>query len=56
MISCRGYMPPEFINQGLISKKFDIFSLGVVMIRIISGSVGYEKMAGMSSGDFVDHV
>jgi len=29
-----GYMAPEYINQGIISPKADIFSLGVIIIEI----------------------
>ncbi|KAM0846207.1 hypothetical protein ACQ4PT_055825 [Festuca glaucescens] len=32
-----GYIPPEYINEGLISIKFDIFSLGVLIIKIMAG-------------------
>jgi serine/threonine protein kinase len=33
----RGYMAPEYINKGVISKKADIFSLGVIIIEILKG-------------------
>ncbi|XP_044327312.1 probable serine/threonine-protein kinase At1g01540 [Triticum aestivum] len=29
-----GYLPPEYIDGGVISNKFDIFSLGVIMIKV----------------------
>jgi len=51
-----GYQPPEYIERREISTKFDIFSLGVVMIRIVSGPNGYEKCAYMPSKDFIDQV
>jgi len=57
--TCKGtkpYMPPEYINSGEISKKFDIFSLGVVMIQIVSGPEGYSKYNNMDSDEFVDQV
>ncbi|XP_039823235.1 cysteine-rich receptor-like protein kinase 8 isoform X4 [Panicum virgatum] len=38
-----GYQPPEYIDKGEISGKFDIFSLGVVIIKIVSGSKGYPN-------------
>ncbi|XP_066357789.1 putative disease resistance protein At3g14460 isoform X3 [Miscanthus floridulus] len=33
----RGYMAPEYIDRGVISKKADIFSLGVIIIEIQKG-------------------
>uniref|UniRef100_A0A0E0R6X4 Protein kinase domain-containing protein n=1 Tax=Oryza rufipogon TaxID=4529 RepID=A0A0E0R6X4_ORYRU len=43
----RGYMPPEFIDQGKITKKFDI----------IAGIDGYRQCCDMSSTqEFVDYV
>uniref|UniRef100_A0ACD5UJ79 Uncharacterized protein n=1 Tax=Avena sativa TaxID=4498 RepID=A0ACD5UJ79_AVESA len=37
----RGYIAPEYLIQGLISKKADIFSLGVIIIEIITGGRDY---------------
>ncbi|XP_037419330.1 putative cysteine-rich receptor-like protein kinase 12 [Triticum dicoccoides] len=45
-------MPPEFIERGKITPKFDIFSLGVIIIKIIAGPDGYSKFADMSSEEF----
>lgn len=39
-----GYMAPEYINQGLISKKADIFSLGVIIMEIITGRRDYPDV------------
>ncbi|GJN04854.1 hypothetical protein PR202_ga22430 [Eleusine coracana subsp. coracana] len=33
-----GYMPPELITEGKISSKSDIFSLGIIMRRLLMGS------------------
>jgi serine/threonine protein kinase len=54
--SCSGYRPPEYINEGLISIKFDIFSLGVVIINIMTGPKGYFKVAEMSPQQFIERV
>ncbi|CAL5053465.1 unnamed protein product [Urochloa decumbens] len=51
-----GYQPPEYIDRGEISGKFDIFSLGIIMIRIVSGSKGYPKCLDMPSDEFIDQV
>ncbi|KAG6424347.1 hypothetical protein SASPL_114764 [Salvia splendens] len=44
MFSCSGYMAPEYAIDGKLSMKSDIFSLGVVVLEIISGKKnrGYE--------------
>ncbi|CAN6247996.1 unnamed protein product [Urochloa humidicola] len=51
-----GYQPPEYIESGQISEKFDIFSLGVVIMRIISGPEGYPKCRDMASHEFIDQI
>ncbi|XP_044438695.1 probable indole-3-pyruvate monooxygenase YUCCA8 isoform X2 [Triticum aestivum] len=52
IIGTLGYMPPEFIERGKITLKFDIFSLGVIIIKIIAGPDGYSKFADMPSEEF----
>ena len=42
-------MPPELINENMISVKNDIFSLGVVIMEIMMGSTGYSQFKEMSS-------
>jgi interleukin-1 receptor-associated kinase 1/coatomer subunit beta' len=56
MSPCSGYLPPEYIDRNLVSKKLDIFSLGVVMIQIMSGENGYHQSAYMSSQEFINLV
>ncbi|KAM0870807.1 hypothetical protein ACQ4PT_039791 [Festuca glaucescens] len=51
-----GYLPPEYIDKNIISKMFDIFSLGVVMIKIIAGPTGRMNSAEMPHEDFIDLV
>ncbi|XP_062183344.1 G-type lectin S-receptor-like serine/threonine-protein kinase SD1-13 isoform X2 [Phragmites australis] len=55
-IGTLGYQPPEYIDRKLISKKFDIFSLGVVMLRTVSGCRRYSIYDGISPEKFVDTV
>uniref|UniRef100_A0A8R7NVK9 Protein kinase domain-containing protein n=2 Tax=Triticum urartu TaxID=4572 RepID=A0A8R7NVK9_TRIUA len=52
----RGYLPPEYIEQKVISNKFDIYSLGVVIIKVMAGPEGHSKCATMSSKEFVELV
>ena len=54
-MQCSGYQPPEYID-GEISAKFGIFSLGVIMIRIVSGPESYQKRLDMPSDEFIDEV
>ncbi|XP_037450561.1 cysteine-rich receptor-like protein kinase 26 [Triticum dicoccoides] len=49
-----GYMPPEYIDRSEITSKFDVFSLGVVIIRIMTGKEGFSRE--MSSQVFFEHV
>ncbi|WVZ79684.1 hypothetical protein U9M48_027237 [Paspalum notatum var. saurae] len=48
-----GYMAPEYINRGLISTKSDIFSLGVMIIEIVTGYRDYPDETGISSEEFI---
>jgi serine/threonine protein kinase len=35
---CRGYCAPEYLFYGKISLKSDIYSLGVIIIEIVTGN------------------
>ncbi|TVU32616.1 hypothetical protein EJB05_24354 [Eragrostis curvula] len=37
MLKCRGYMAPEYIYSHVITTKADIYSLGAIIIEIITG-------------------
>ncbi|KAM3257966.1 hypothetical protein ACQJBY_049968 [Aegilops geniculata] len=56
IIGTPGYMPPEYINRFHITPKFDVFSLGVTIIKIMAGHQGYSKFADMSSQEFIQLV
>lgn len=56
MISCSGYMPPEYINNGFISEKFDVFSLGVIIIKMMAGNTGHVSCFEMSPKEFIELV
>ncbi|KAE8768358.1 Cysteine-rich receptor-like protein kinase 26 [Hordeum vulgare] len=51
-----GYLPPEYIYYNLISNKFDIFSMGVIIMKIMAGRAGYFNSADMSSEEFTNVV
>lgn len=55
-VSCRGYKPPEFIDKQVISIKSDIYSLGIIIIEIMTGTK-YDKYSEFSSSqEFIQHV
>lgn len=35
--SCRGYCAPEYNNDGKMSFKTDIYSLGAIIIELVTG-------------------
>ena len=49
-------MPPEYLFKKQISPKFDIFSLGVIMTKIIAGPEGRVRSAEMPYQEFLDQV
>ncbi|VAI93126.1 receptor-like serine/threonine-protein kinase SD1-7 [Triticum dicoccoides] len=52
----QGYMPPEYIDDNLISMKFDVFSLGVIIIKIMDGNMGRSRCSEMGSEPFIEFV
>ncbi|KAF8692240.1 hypothetical protein HU200_039845 [Digitaria exilis] len=51
-----GYMAPEYLHKRIITKKSDIFSLGVIVIEIITGRRDGPDSNGMSMLDFIANV
>ncbi|KAG2548827.1 hypothetical protein PVAP13_9KG201100 [Panicum virgatum] len=51
-----GYMSPEYINKGIVSTKSDIFSLGVIIIEIVTGHRDYPDDTGTPSEEFIEIV
>jgi len=49
-------MAPEYINRGLITTKSDIFSLGVIIIEIVTGHRDYPDETGISSEEFIKRI
>ncbi|VAH40290.1 unnamed protein product [Triticum turgidum subsp. durum] len=56
IIGTQGYLPPEYRNGEIISNKFDIYSLGVVIIKIMTGPRGYFSSAEIPSWEFIKNV
>ncbi|CAM0953448.1 unnamed protein product [Alopecurus aequalis] len=51
-----GYMPPEYLHHKRISKKFDVFSLGVIIIKMVAGNTGHFRSSEMSHEEFIKFV
>ncbi|KAM0823968.1 hypothetical protein ACQ4PT_070515 [Festuca glaucescens] len=49
-----GYMAPEYIHEGTITRKSDIFSLGVIIMELIMGHRDYPVVAETSSECFIE--
>ncbi|XP_071739515.1 uncharacterized protein [Rutidosis leptorrhynchoides] len=53
----QGYVDPVYLKSGILTKEFDIYSLGVVLFEILGGRSEYliHKQEGMSLPSFVKH-
>ncbi|XP_044389606.1 uncharacterized protein [Triticum aestivum] len=51
-----GYMAPEYITNGVISTKSDIFSLGIIIIELMTGSREYPHSSEALSEHFIENV
>ena len=49
-------MAPEYIDKGIITKKLDIFSLGVIIIEIMTGRKEYPDETETSSQQYIELV
>ncbi|XP_037467604.1 cysteine-rich receptor-like protein kinase 6 [Triticum dicoccoides] len=49
-----GYMAPEFLHGGTITPKLDIFSLGVIILEVITGRKDYPDVTTAPPDDFID--
>ncbi|KAJ1256931.1 hypothetical protein BS78_K259300 [Paspalum vaginatum] len=44
-----GYMPPEYITDGTLSKKHDVYGFGVTLLEVISGMSRFKRASGQAS-------
>ncbi|KAI3701563.1 hypothetical protein L6452_26742 [Arctium lappa] len=42
IVGTYGCVPPEYIKQGTYSRKYDVYSFGVLLLQIISGKKNYN--------------
>ena len=52
MIPCRGFIPPEYIDKQEISPKFDVFSVGVIIVQMMAGRKNYFDCGSVPSEIF----
>jgi serine/threonine protein kinase len=45
VVGTTGYMPPEYITQGFVSDKLDIYAFAVVLVELLTGKAGIEVAA-----------
>nr|DAD27354.1 TPA_asm: hypothetical protein HUJ06_028822 [Nelumbo nucifera] len=50
-----GYMPPEYVRQGVFSSKSDVFSFGVILLEILSGKRSTDVIDSNCSLILVEH-
>lgn len=43
VVGTLGYMPPEYIREGAVSTKTDVFSFGVLLLEIISSKMNHRS-------------
>ncbi|KAG2682430.1 hypothetical protein I3760_11G191100 [Carya illinoinensis] len=49
IVGTQGYMSPEYLMQGVFSIKSDVFSLGVLLLEILSGRKNTGHLLGYAS-------
>lgn len=63
VVGTKGYMAPEYVGQGLVTPKLDVFAFGVIMLELLSGKpaafpgdgdVHKEVMLWTTIGDLVE--
>lgn len=50
-----GYVPPEYVKLGLYSRKFDVYSFGVLLLQVIS-SKRNDDVYGANDFNLLEYV
>lgn len=56
VVGSRGYMAPEYYYRGEVSTKSDIYSLGILIIEIVTGLKVDSNTVDLSSKNLIDNV
>ncbi|XP_066336966.1 uncharacterized protein [Miscanthus floridulus] len=56
VVGSRGYMAPEYYYRGEVSTKTDIYSLGILIIEIVTGLKVDSNTEDLSSKNLIDNV
>ena len=56
LVTCSGYMSPEYAVFGKFSTKSDVFSLGVILLEIVSGKKNSDSYQEHPSLTLIGHV
>ena len=56
MLTCSGYMAPEYAMHGQFSAKSDVFSFGVLVLEILSGQKNNAFHNGENVEDLLSYV
>lgn len=43
LIYCRGYLAPEYAMRGQLTRKADVYSFGILLLKIVSGRCNTNK-------------
>ncbi|KAK9020219.1 hypothetical protein V6N11_054709 [Hibiscus sabdariffa] len=57
IVGTQGYIAPEYVSDGLVSTKMDVFSFGVVLLELVSGREAIDeegKLLWASINGFLD--
>uniref|UniRef100_A0A0E0B8Q1 Ubiquitin-like domain-containing protein n=1 Tax=Oryza glumipatula TaxID=40148 RepID=A0A0E0B8Q1_9ORYZ len=52
----KGYMAPEYCHKGEISTKSDIYSLGILILEIVTGEKNHQSSVDLSGQRFIHSV
>lgn len=55
-LTCSGYMPPEYVRQGVFSTKLDVYSYGVLVLEIVTGRKNSGFHASENAPDLLTYV
>ncbi|KAJ0752142.1 putative protein kinase RLK-Pelle-DLSV family [Helianthus annuus] len=56
IVGTYGCVPPEYIKQGLYSRKYDVYSFGVLLLQIISGKKNYSVYGPHQNLNLLEYV